>query len=113
MRFPVRPEAKRIATLLAFTHELEYTATDDVIDLLNLFIRGLLTKSKREGEQERLRTLKDLDAAALRLVEAAEVILDTDTEDIDLREEAYKRVSCIAISRISSPCKNAGSSEFR
>lgn len=87
------PDRKRVATLLAFTHELEYTATDDVIDLLNLFIRGLLAKSKREGEKERLRTLKDLDAAALRLVEAASVILDTDTSDIDLREEAYKRVS--------------------
>lgn len=87
------PDHKRVATLLAFTHELEYTATDDVIDLLALFIRGLLAKSKREGEKERLRTLKDLDAAALRLVEAAEVILDTETEDIDLREEAYKRVS--------------------
>ena len=87
------PDHKRVATLLAFTHELEYTATDDVIDLLNLFIRGLLAKSKREGEQERLRTLKDLDAAALRLAEAVEVILDTDTSDIDLREEAYKRVS--------------------
>ena len=87
------PDAKRVATLLAFTHELEYTATDDVIDLLDLLIRGLLAKSKREGEKERLRTLKDLDAAALRLVEAVEVILDTDTEDVGVRDEAYKRVS--------------------
>ncbi|WP_410477636.1 DUF4158 domain-containing protein [Nostoc sphaeroides] len=75
------PSAKRVATLLAFTHELEYTATDDVIDLLDLLIRGLLAKSKREGEKERLRTLKDLDAAALRLAEAVEVILDTDYQD--------------------------------
>ncbi len=87
------PDAKRVATLLAFTHELEYTATDDVIDLLDLLIRGLLAKSKREGEKERLRTLKDLDAAALRLVEAVEVILDTNTEDYCVRDEAYKRVS--------------------
>ena len=87
------PDAKRVATLLAFTHELEYTATDDVIDLLDLLIRGLLAKSKREGEKERLRTLKDLDAAALRLAVVVEVILDTDYQDSVVREEAMKRVS--------------------
>jgi hypothetical protein len=43
------PDNKRIATLLAFIHLLEYTATDDVIDLFDLLVKGLLSKSKREG----------------------------------------------------------------
>lgn len=87
------PDAKRIATLLTFIHELEYTATDDVIDLLDLLIKSLLARSKREGESERLRTLKDLDAAALRLAEAVEVVLDDDFEDTSIRSEAFERVS--------------------
>lgn len=87
------PDAKRIATLLAFTHELEYTAMDDIIDLLDLLIKSLLAKSKREGDLERLRTLKDLDAAALRLVEAVEVMLDDDTQDACIRSEAFEKVS--------------------
>ena len=87
------PDNKRIATLLAFIHLLEYMATDDVIDLFDLLVKGLLSKSKREGEQQRLRTLKDLDAAALKLTEAVEVLIDTECEDINVRIEAFARVS--------------------
>lgn len=87
------PDNKRIATLLAFTYLLEYTATDDVIDLFDLLVKGLLSKSKREGEQQRLRTLKDLDAAALKLAEVVEVIIDKECEDINVRIEAFTRVS--------------------
>lgn len=87
------PDNKRIATLLAFTYLLEYTATDDVIDLFDLLVKGLLSKSKREGEQQRLRTLKDLDAAALKLAEVVEVLIDKECDDINVRIEAFTRVS--------------------
>ncbi|WP_414589557.1 Tn3 family transposase [Scytonema sp. PCC 10023] len=100
------PDAKRIATLMTFIHELEYTATDDVIDLLDLLIKGLLAKSQREGQDERLRTLKDLDAAALRLASAVEVILDADYEDAGIRVEAFERVSrdklLLAVEKVKS-----------
>ena len=100
------PDNKRIATLLAFTHLLEYTATDDVIDLLDLLVKGFLFKSKREGEQQRLRTLKDLDAAALKLTEAVEVLIDPECQDINVRIEAFTRVSheqlTIAVAKVKS-----------
>ncbi|MFN6565296.1 MAG: Tn3 family transposase [Nostoc sp. ChiSLP01] len=100
------PDNKRIATLLAFIHLLEYTATDDVIDLFDLLVKGLLSKSKREGEQQRLRTLKDLDAAALKLTEAVEVLIDTEYEDINVRIEAFARVSqsqlALAVAKVKS-----------
>lgn len=100
------PDNKRIATLLAFIHLLEYTATDDVIDLFDLLVKGLLSKSKREGEQQRLRTLKDLDAAALKLTEAVEVLIDTECEDINVRMSAFAKVSksqlALAVAKVKS-----------
>jgi TnpA family transposase len=87
------PESRRIATMLAFVYLLEFTATDDVLDLFDLLIGSILTKSKSDGEKERLRTLKDLDAAALRLTEASEVILDLSTKDVDVRSLVFEIVS--------------------
>jgi Domain of unknown function (DUF4158) len=100
------PDNKRIATLVAFIHLLEYTATDDVIDLFDLLVKGLLSKSKREGEQQRLRTLKDLDAAALKLAEAVEVLIDTECEDINVRMSAFAKVTqsqlALAVAKVKS-----------
>jgi TnpA family transposase len=86
------PESKRIATMLAFVYLLEFTAIDDVLDLFDWLIGSILTKSKSEGEKERLRTLKDLDAAALRLTEASEVLLDLANEDVDVRSLVFEIV---------------------
>jgi TnpA family transposase len=83
------PESKRIATMLAFVYLLEFTAIDDVLDLFDWLIGSILTKSKSEGEKERLRTIKDLDAAALRLTEASEVLLDLANEDVDVRSLVF------------------------
>lgn len=87
------PPERRVATLLAFVHVLEATATDDAIDLLDLLIGDLLTTSKRIGEKERLRTIKDLDAAALRLKQACAVLLDPSCDDHRVRTEVFTRIS--------------------
>jgi hypothetical protein len=42
--------------------------------LLDLMIGDLLTRVENEGDQARLRTLRDLDAAALRLRDACRVV---------------------------------------
>jgi TnpA family transposase len=87
------PESRRIATMLAFVYLLEFTAIDDVLDLFDLLISSILTKSKSDGEKERLRTLKDLDAAALRLAEASEILLDLSNKDVDVRSLVFEIVS--------------------
>jgi TnpA family transposase len=87
------PSSRRIATLLAFVHVLEATAIDDAIDLLDLLIGDLVATSKRTGEQERLRTIKDLDAAALRLSQACSVLLDATYADKLVRSEVFTRIS--------------------
>jgi len=87
------PEIRRIATMLAFVYILEFTATDDALDLFDWLIGSILTKSQSAGEKERLRTLKDLDAAALRLTQAGEVLLDLSQKDVDVRKLVFKIVS--------------------
>ncbi|MDZ8088753.1 MAG: hypothetical protein RMY16_24835 [Nostoc sp. DedQUE12b] len=65
-----------------------------------------MSKSKREGEQQRLRTLKDLDAAALKLAEAVEVLIDTECEDINVRMSAFAKVTqsqlALAVAKVKS-----------
>lgn len=86
------PKERRIATLVAFAHHLEATATDDVLDVLDLLVGELLSRAEREGKRSRLRTLGDLDAAALKLYKACEVVLDGECEDAEVRSTVFKRV---------------------
>ena len=79
--------------MLAFVYILEFTATDDAIDLFDLLISALLAKSKRDGEKERLRTIKDLDAAALRLSKAGDVLLNPDCDDVNVRSLVFALIS--------------------
>lgn len=65
----------RAATLLAFVRSLELSAHDDALDVLDLLLSDLFAKAKRVGKQERLRTLGDLDEAALTLAEATARLL--------------------------------------
>ena len=74
---------RRIATLVAFVHTVEATAQDDALDLLEV----LLTEEL--GRKARLRTLKDLDAAALQTSAACAVLLDPTVPDAQVRAVAF------------------------
>jgi TnpA family transposase len=76
---------RRIATLLAFVTTLEATAHDDVLDLLDAFITDVFARATRTGIQTRLRTMKDLDAAALLLATLGCLVLDETIADRDVR----------------------------
>ena len=62
-------EERRLATLLAFAQALERTATDDVLDLFDGLMTSLALRDETKRRQ-RLRSLKDLDHAALVLQQA-------------------------------------------
>lgn len=83
------PEKKRIAILLAFVYVLEIKAIDDALDILELLVKDLLSKSERQGKKERLRTLKDLDRAALKLSKVGQVLLDEKCDDQKVREQVW------------------------
>jgi len=61
------PEERRMATLLAFVRTLEASAQDDVLDLLDIVVTKVFADAAAVGKRARLRTIRDLDAAALNL----------------------------------------------
>ena len=73
--------ARRIAILVAWAYVMEAIAIDDALDVLDLLVKDILAQSEREGKKNRLLTLKDLDAAALQLSTACQVIVNPSTED--------------------------------
>jgi hypothetical protein len=87
------PEERRVATLLAFARILEVTAQDDALDLFDLLIQTMFARTVRASQRERLRTLRDLDQAALQLREACLVLLDPEREDHEIREAVFARVA--------------------
>ncbi len=86
------PEARRVATLLACARALEVAAQDDALDLLDALLADLARGAARTGQRARLRTLRDLDAAALRLGEACALLLDPRHRDPEVREVIFARV---------------------
>ena len=75
------PEERRIATLVAFVRKLEATAQDEALDLFDRLVSDLVSQSQGAERRERMRTIKDLDAAALTLREACELLLDSGFSD--------------------------------
>jgi TnpA family transposase len=86
------PEDRRIATLLAFASAFEATAHDDALDLFDLLLRTAFSRAQREGQRERLRTIRDLDAAALTLASVGEIVLDQTQDPSTLLERIFARV---------------------
>ena len=87
------PEERRIATLLAFAKSFEVIALDDALDVFDLLMSDILRDAKRLGDRARLRTLKDLDAAALDLRAACEILLDDSLSDAEVRNAVFARLS--------------------
>lgn len=86
------PEERRIATLLAFARTMETTALDDSLDVLDLLLTDILAEATQKGQQERLRTARDLDAAALRLRRACAILLDETCADTSIRPTVFTHV---------------------
>ncbi len=104
---------RRIAILLAWASVFEATAQDEALDLLDGLMRTLWTRATRAGERERLRTLRDLDTAALQLREACLVLLDGTYPDPQVREKVYGQVAqkvlvqaCALVGELAHPAED-------
>ena len=83
------PLERRTATLLAFVRTLEATAQDDVLDLFDIVVTTLFNDAAKVGKKARLRTIRDLDAAALQLRRAGGVLMDEAVKDDAVRKAAF------------------------
>jgi TnpA family transposase len=102
------PKESRAATLLCYTRSLEVSALDDVLDVLDALLHDLLARSERQGKQKRLRTLRDLDSAALGLADQVEQLFTTERTDEELRayleaQQSSMQASIETIQSIARP----------
>ncbi|HAM21353.1 MAG TPA: Tn3 family transposase, partial [Actinobacteria bacterium] len=87
------PEARRLATLLAFIKALEASAQDDVLDLFETLVTRIFNHAVRKGREARLRDLRDLDSAALTLSQVCALVLDDTVPALALRDRVFNTVS--------------------
>lgn len=67
---------RRIASLLVFAHVYEAVSQDDALELFSQLIIQCLARAEEKGQEIRLRTLRDLDAAAICLKDVVKVVID-------------------------------------
>jgi hypothetical protein len=79
------PDHRRLGTLIAFVLNLEAIA----FDLLDILITEIFADATRAGEKARLRTIKDLDEAAVRLGQVCALLLDPSVADSTLRDAVF------------------------
>jgi hypothetical protein len=84
------PESRRLATLVAFVGNLEAAALDDALDLLDILITEMFSGAVRASDKARLRTIEDLDAAAIQLTQVCHLVLDGDVQDAELRSAIFR-----------------------
>ena len=78
---------KRTAILVAFVHCLEYTAQDDAMDVLDMLLRDIFSAAQAADRKARLRSIRDLDRAAILLAEACYTLLDPSLPETSLRSK--------------------------
>jgi len=86
------PEDRKIASLVAFAHAFETTSLDDALDVMDLLIADVAGEAKKLGKKNRLRTLKDLDKAALALAEACAPMVDDGCSTENLLDTIFSKV---------------------
>lgn len=85
-------EERRLAVLVAFVYVYEIKALDDALDLLDILITEIVAKASKLGQKNRLRTMGDLDKAALQLSDFADLFLKNE-ESADLSKVIYNFMS--------------------
>ena len=86
------PQQRKLAVLTAFVKAQETAALDEAVDVLDMLILDITRAAKKTGQKKRLRTLKDLDRAALLLARACSLLLDEQADDAELRETIFNSI---------------------
>ena len=80
------PEPRRSATLAALFGALERIALDEALELFDQLVDQTVKDAAKAYVASRMRTLRDLDAAALILAQAVESVLLEERDDASLRQ---------------------------
>jgi TnpA family transposase len=85
-------QSRKWATLTAFAHAYESRAIDDALDLFDMLVQTRLTRTGLQGEKKRIRTLRDLDAAARELGNAGTLLLSFNPHEPIYLDEVFFNV---------------------
>lgn len=85
------PQQRRLATLAAFMKTLEATAQDDALDILDKLLHEIFSGAAKSDQKARLRSLRDLDAAATTLANVCSLLIDPELADIKLRTLIFEK----------------------
>lgn len=91
------PDDRRAATLVAFIRTLEASASDDVVDLFDVVSTRMFSNTRINAKQARMRSLRDLDAASLKLRDVGAVVLDDSIGDAEVRAAVFAVVDRAAL----------------
>ena len=109
------PEDRKIAVLVAFMYVYEIKALDDALDLLDVLITEITAKASRLGQKNRIRSMGDLDKAALQLSDFADLFLKNETK-ADIIKVVYeiipKDLIIQSISRVREIVKASGNKYY-
>lgn len=97
--------SKKLELLVAFVYEYQKIAGDELLTALVNYYDKILKRAKNKESKERLRTIKDLDRAALTLSEIGTIILDESIEPNEIREFIFHEYSQQNISDAVSQVK--------
>jgi hypothetical protein len=86
------PEPRRTATLVALLHILEAAAQDDALELFEALAAEAISDAAKAHQQARLRTLRDLDGAALKLAKGWRLLLRDTPPPADWQEHVFDAV---------------------
>ena len=86
----VAKEPRRTAIIAALFHTLEAVAIDDAVELFDALLADTFRVAKAARKRKRLRSLGDLDAAALTLRDLARRVMTDDDDDMDLTFRAWR-----------------------
>ncbi len=82
-------EPRRTAIVAALFHTLEAVAIDDAVELFDALMADIFRDAKAARKRKRMRSLGDLDAAALALRNLARRVM-TDDDDTDLTFQTWR-----------------------
>lgn len=85
--------SKKLALLVAFVYEYQKIAIDELLTALVNYYDKILKRAKNKESKERLRTIKNLDRAALTLSEIRTIILDESFDSNEIREFIFHEYS--------------------
>ncbi len=86
-------EGRKVATLLAFSSVFSTSAMDDALEVFDLLMTKIRSDAEKTGKRNRLRTIGDLDVAALKLLKVCNIILDETCPAAEVKQRVLENVS--------------------